>query len=55
MNDNWVKKGLVVSVIFLFIGVAIAPSINFNVVKVSNDNDLAQNYVAFLGIWIERG
>jgi len=42
MKDNWVKKGLVVSVILLFIGVAVAPSINFNVVKASNDNDLVE-------------
>jgi len=42
MKNNWMKKGLVVSVIFLFIGVAIAPSINFNVVKASDDNDLVE-------------
>jgi hypothetical protein len=37
MKDYWLKKGLVVSVILLFIGVAVAPSINFNVVKASQD------------------
>jgi hypothetical protein len=42
MKDTWVKKGLVVSVTLLFIGVAIAPSINFNIVKASNDNDLVE-------------
>jgi hypothetical protein len=42
MKDTWVKKGLVVSVILLFIGVAVAPSINFSVVKASNDNDLIE-------------
>jgi hypothetical protein len=42
MKDTWVKKGLVVSVILLFIGVAVAPSINNFVVKASNDNDLVE-------------
>ncbi|MCJ7697209.1 MAG: hypothetical protein MUO73_02640 [Thermoplasmata archaeon] len=36
------RKGLAVGIILLFIGVAIAPSINFNVVKASNDNDLVE-------------
>ena len=36
------KKILVVGIILLFIGVAIAPSINFTVVKASNDNDLVE-------------
>ena len=40
MKENWVKKSLVVSIILLFIGVTIAPSINFIVVKASNDNNL---------------
>jgi hypothetical protein len=35
-------KGLTIAVIFLFIGVAIAPSINQNVVKASTDNDLVE-------------
>jgi len=34
------KKLLVIGIIFLFIGVAVAPSINFTVVKASDDNDL---------------
>jgi hypothetical protein len=35
-----IGKCLAVGMILLFIGVAIAPSINFHVVKASNDNDL---------------
>jgi len=42
MNNSIGRKGLVISVILLFIGVAVAPSINFNVVKASNDNDLVE-------------
>jgi len=42
MKDNSIKKGLVVFVILLFIGVAVSPSINFKVVKASNDNDLVE-------------
>src|SRR4030065_152846 len=42
MKDSWIKKGLVVSVILLFIGVTIAPRINFTVVKASDDNDLVE-------------
>jgi len=38
MKDTWVKKCLVVSVILLFIGVTIAPTINFNTVKASQQN-----------------
>ena len=50
MKNTWVKKGLVVSVILLFIGVAIAPSINFNVVKASSDNDLVEVTTQACGI-----
>jgi hypothetical protein len=50
MKDTWVKKGCVVSIIFLFIGVSIAPSINFNVVKASNDNDLVEVTTQACGI-----
>jgi len=50
MKDTWVKKGFVVSVIFLFIGVAVAPSITFNVVKASNDNDLVEVTTQACGI-----
>jgi hypothetical protein len=42
MKDTWVKKGLVVSIILLFIGVAVLPNINLSVVKASNDNDLVE-------------
>ncbi|MFH1101970.1 MAG: hypothetical protein V1726_08065 [Methanobacteriota archaeon] len=31
------KKGVIVGIILLFIGVAVAPSINFNVVTASQD------------------
>ncbi|HVO72984.1 MAG TPA: hypothetical protein VMT35_03110 [Ignavibacteriaceae bacterium] len=36
------KKGLAVGIFLLFIGVAVAPSINSTVVKASNDNDLVE-------------
>jgi uncharacterized protein YaaR (DUF327 family) len=36
------KKLLVMGVVFLFIGVAVAPSINQSVVKASSDNDLVE-------------
>jgi hypothetical protein len=36
------KKLVAIGVIFLFIGVAVAPSINSNVVKASDDNDLVE-------------
>ena len=44
------KKGLAVAVILLFIGVAIAPSININVVKASNNNDLVEVATQACGI-----
>ena len=44
------KKLLVFGVIFLFIGVAIAPSINFTVVKASSDNDLVEVTTQACGI-----
>jgi len=50
MKNTWMKKGLVVSVILLFIGVTIAPSINFNVVKASDDNDLVEVTTQACGI-----
>jgi hypothetical protein len=37
-----IKKSLSVAVILLFIGVAVAPSINFTIVKASSDNDLVE-------------
>jgi hypothetical protein len=36
------KKPLVIGIIFLFLGVAVAPGINFTVVKASNNNDLVE-------------
>jgi hypothetical protein len=50
MKDTGVTKGFVVSVILLFIGVTIAPSINFNVVKASNDTDLVEVTTQACGI-----
>jgi hypothetical protein len=44
------RKGLAVGIILLFLGVAIAPSINFNVVKASNDNDLIEVTTQACGI-----
>jgi len=42
MNLNAVKKYLAVVVVFLFLGVAIAPGINSSIVKTSTDNDLVE-------------
>ena len=50
MNMNARRKSLAVTVILLFIGVSIAPSINFNVVKASNDNDLVEVTTQACGI-----
>jgi hypothetical protein len=44
------RKGLAVSVILFFIGLAIAPSINFNIVKASHDNDLVEVTTQACGI-----
>ena len=44
------KKILALGVIFLFIGVAVAPNINFTVVKASNDNDLVEVTTQACGI-----
>jgi len=44
------KKILALGIILLFIGVAVAPSINFNVVKASNDNDLVEVTTQACGI-----
>jgi hypothetical protein len=45
-----VRKCLVVGIILLFISVAIVPSINFTVVKASNDNDFAEVTTQACGI-----
>jgi hypothetical protein len=50
MKDTEVKKGLIVSVILLFIGVAVAPSINLSVVKASQDKDLLEVTTQACGI-----
>jgi len=50
MNTNVLRKSLAVAVILLFIGVAVAPSINLNVVKASNDNDLVEVATQACGI-----
>jgi len=50
MKDCWMKKGLVVSVILLFICVAIAPSINQSVVTASQDDDLVEVTTQACGI-----
>jgi len=44
------RKGLAVGIIFLFIGVTVAPSINFTVAKASNDNDLVEVTTQACGI-----
>jgi hypothetical protein len=44
------KKILAIGVILLFIGVAVAPSINTSVVKASNDNDLVEVTTQACGI-----
>jgi len=38
----FLKKGFAVGIILLFIGVAVAPSINISIVKASNDTDLVE-------------
>ena len=40
--NNLIKKGVVISVIFLFIGLAFAPSINANVSKTSIEDELVE-------------
>ena len=45
-----IKKIITLGVIFLFICVAIAPSINFNIVKATNDNDLVEVTTEACGI-----
>jgi len=44
------RKCLAIGVILLFIGVAVAPSINLNVVKASQDNDLVEVTTQACGI-----
>ncbi len=50
MKDTWVKKCVVISIILLFIGVAVAPSINQSVVIASQDDDLVEVTTQACGI-----
>jgi len=50
MVDTWMKNSLVVFVILLFICAAASPSVNQNVVKASNDNDLVEVTTQACGI-----
>jgi len=50
MKESLVSKSFVFTIILLFIGVAVAPSINFSVVKASNDNDLVEVTTQACGI-----
>jgi len=45
-----IKKILAISIILLFIGVAVAPNINLSVVKASDDNDLVEVITQACGI-----
>jgi hypothetical protein len=42
MKKSWILKFVSATVILLFIGVAVAPSINSTIVKASTDNDLVE-------------
>jgi len=44
------KKGFVISIIFMCIGTSIMPSINFSVVKASTDNRLVEVTTQVCGI-----
>jgi hypothetical protein len=45
-----IRKGLAVGIVLLLVSVTIAPYINFNVVKASNDNDLVEVTTQACGI-----
>jgi len=49
-RNNLIKKGLVVAVILLFIGVAFAPSINANISKASIESELVEITTEVCGI-----
>ncbi|EMR75079.1 hypothetical protein MBGDF03_00859 [Thermoplasmatales archaeon SCGC AB-540-F20] len=49
-GNNIIKKGSVLAVILLFIGVAFAPSINANVSKASIDSELVEITTEVCGI-----
>jgi len=49
-RNNLIKKGISVSVIILFIGLAFSPSINANISKASLDSDLIEITTEVYGI-----
>jgi hypothetical protein len=49
-KNHFIWTGVIVGVILLFIGVAVASSVNFNVVKASEDNDLIELTTQVCGI-----
>ena len=51
-KNHFIGTGVIVGVILLFIGVAVAPSVNFNVVKASEDNDLIES--DHPGLWYQK-
>ena len=50
LKYQFVRKCLAVGIILLFIGIAVAPSINFNTVKASTDDDLVEITTEACGI-----
>jgi hypothetical protein len=48
--NPYLRNGLAIGIILLFIGVTLAPSINFNVVKASTDNELVEVTTQACGI-----
>jgi hypothetical protein len=50
MRNTLGRKSLAVGIILLFVGVAVAPSINLSVVRASNDNDLVEVTTQACGI-----
>ena len=49
-EDTLIKKEVVIAVILIFIGVAVAPSINLRVVKASDINDFVEITTQACGI-----
>jgi hypothetical protein len=45
-----IKRILAISIILLFLGIAVAPTINFNTVKASTDDDLVEIIIQACGI-----
>ena len=50
MNTNGLRKCLAIGIILLFVGVTIAPTINFNTVKASQEDDLVEVTTQACGI-----